>query len=373
MVVYRDQLREVDKDRARGLIADAEAERLRTEIARRVLEADRALQAADAAAPAPRRGAGVLAALVLAAVVLGGSGVLYLRMGAPGYPDLPLAARLAAAEQYRVGRPRQAEAEAQMPAGATQAAPAAPDYVRLVEQVRAAVAERPDDLEGHRLLARHEAILGNFGAAHAAQARVVALLGPEATADDHARLAELMIFAAGGYVSPEAEAALAEALSRDPGHRPARYYTGLMFAQIDRADMAFRLWRPLMDSATPADLWAPVLRAQIGEVAAQAGLSYEPPATTTPGPTAEQVEAAADMTPEDRAAMVRGMVDRLAERLASDGGSAEEWARLIRGYGVLGETERARAIWAEAASVFAPRADDLETVRAAARAAGVAD
>ena len=92
--VYRDQLREVDRDLARGVIAAADAERLRTEVARRVLEADRALGAGAGAdgAPAPRLASFVMAALV-AAVMLGGVWTYY-RMGAPGYPDLPIAARL---------------------------------------------------------------------------------------------------------------------------------------------------------------------------------------------------------------------------------------------------------------------------------------
>ena len=43
--VYRDQLREIDKDLAKGVLSEDEAERTRTEVARRVLEADRALHA----------------------------------------------------------------------------------------------------------------------------------------------------------------------------------------------------------------------------------------------------------------------------------------------------------------------------------------
>jgi cytochrome c-type biogenesis protein CcmH len=79
------------------------------------------------------------------------------------------------------------------------------------------------------------------------------------------------------------------------------------------------------------------------------------------------------MTPEERQDMVRGMVAQLSERLATQGGSAGEWARLIAAYGVLGETDRAQAIWAEAQQRFAGRAADLEVVRAAAAQAGVAE
>ncbi|MBD3764142.1 MAG: c-type cytochrome biogenesis protein CcmI, partial [Rhodobacterales bacterium] len=81
----------------------------------------------------------------------------------------------------------------------------------------------------------------------------------------------------------------------------------------------------------------------------------------------------ADMTEEERQAMIRSMVDGLAERLATEGGGAQDWARLIGALGVLGDTDRARTIWAEAQGVFADRPEDLAAVRAAARQAGVAE
>jgi cytochrome c-type biogenesis protein CcmH len=76
-----------------------------------------------------------------------------------------------------------------------------------------------------------------------------------------------------------------------------------------------------------------------------------------PGPTAEQMEAAAEMSPEERMEMIRGMVGGLSDRLATEGGPVEDWARLIGALGVLGEAEQARAIADEAEEVFA--GDDL--------------
>lgn len=370
--VYRDQLREIDRDLARGLIAPADAERTRTEISRRMLDADRALQAATKGGTGAG-GPGVwVLALALLLALAAGSVLVYRDLGAPGYPDLPLAERIAAAETARATRPRQAEAEADMRPDLP-AAPAAADprYLDLVAQLRAKVAEHPTDLQGQELLARNEAALGNYAAAHAAQAQVIGLKGDLATAADFAQLAELMVAAAGGYVSPEAETALTEALRRDPKNGMARYYSGLMFAQVGRPDHAFRLWRALLEDSGPDDPWEAPLRAQILDLAMRAGVQYELPAPR--GPSSADMEAAAGMDPEARAQMIRGMVDSLNSRLATDGGTAEDWARLIRAYGVLGETEAARAIWAEAAGVFAGREADMAQIRAAAEAAGVAE
>jgi len=365
MAVYRAQLAEVDRDLARGVIAADEAQRLRTEVSRRILEADRMGQASTGAALGPARG---LLALVILAVLAGG-GVVYWRIGAPGYQDLPLAERLALSETLRQTRPDQAAGEADAPL--PPAAPVDPEFLALMDKLRAAVTARPDEPQGLRLLSQNEARLGNFRAAYQAQERLIAVLGDAATGDDHAALAELMIFAAGGYVSPQAEAALTRALQRDPANGTARYYAGLMFLQIGRPDQTFKLWRPLLENS-PADApWVAPIRDRIADVAEAAGERYTP-ATALPGPDAAAIGAAAGMEAGDRQAMIEGMVQQLNDRLAAEGGSAEEWARLITALGVLGEKDRAKAIWAEAQGNFAGREADLATLRAAAEQAGVA-
>ena len=374
--VYRDQLREVDRDLARGVIAPADAGRLRTEVARRVLEADRALGDGPPKGghAAPPRITLAMAGLV-AAVMLGGVWT-YARIGAPGYPDLPIAGRLAASEHVYRTRPPQAEAEAAAAARAPAPGPVDPAFSALMDQLRRALKDRPGDLEGHRLLARNESGLGNYVAAAAAQRQVIAILGDSVSADDHAMLAEMMILGAGGYVSPEAEAGIMRALALDPQNGTATYYAGLMFAQVGRPDRTFALWAPLLERSQPDGPWVAPLRAQLMQVASEAGEdNYALPEAVemAPGPDADAVAAAAGMTPEERQEMVRGMVEQLSDRLATQGGSAEEWARLIKAYGVLGETDRARAIWAEAQQLFGGNAADLEVVRAAATQAGVAE
>lgn len=364
--VYRDQLREVERDLARGLIGDEDAARLRTEVSRRVLDADRAARSAP---PAPKtsRATPLLAALVIA--VIGGAGVLYWRIGAPGYPDMPLQARFAGSEAFHKDRPTQAQAEAEVP---PQPAPKLePDYAALLEKLRTTVKDRPDDQRGLELLARNEAQTGNFAAAYAAQGKLVTLRGADASAEDYAGLAELMILAANGYVSPEAEAALIEALKRDPQNGTAIYYSGQMFAQIGRADRTFDLWRPLLERSGPTDPWVEPIRAQIEAIASQAGVGYTLP-DAAPGPTGADVEAAAAMTPEERTEMIKGMVAQLSDRLAREGGPAAEWARLITAYGVLGDTAQATTIWTEAQTRFAERPEDLTLLRDAAVKAGVA-
>lgn len=370
--VYRDQLREVERDLARGVLSEADADQARTEISRKVLDADRALQSGQDAGRAPR--ATSLVAFAALVGVMGGAFALYDRLGAPGYPDLPLAERKESAEVTRRTRPRQPAAE-ELAAGRLPAPPANPRLEELVDELRDVVAERPEDIEGLRLLARNEANLGNFRAAYAAQSTLITLKGEDAESEDFSQFAELLVLAAGGYVSPEAEQALARALELDPQNGAARYLSGLMLGQIGRPDLAFRYWRDLLENGPADGPWVPAIRAQIGELAQRAGVDYQPPAPQAApalrGPDAAAMEAAGEMTAGERMDMIRGMVSNLSERLASEGGSPREWAQLLNALGVLQETEDARAIWAEAQEVFAADAEALEIVRAAAARAGV--
>ncbi len=365
--LYRAQLAEVDRDMARGVLSPADANLVRTEVSRRLLDADRVARSA----PVPdRQGPGRVAAAGVAVGVVLASVGLYWALGAPGETDQPRARRLAAAEQIRLTRPDQATLEAAMAQRSPTGQEAADDGTdALLDRLRRVVADRPDDLQGQAFLARGEASVGNFAAARRAQERVVALKGAGATAEDHAELADLMVVAAGGAVSPEAEAEMRLALKLDPSNGPARYYTGLLAAQTQRPDIAFQTWRRLLEDG-PADApWNPVIRDNIRQLAQAAGVDYTPP-DTLPGPSADDLAAASDMAPEDQTAMIRGMVERLAGRLADQGGPPADWARLIRAYGVLGETDAARSIWAEAQLAF-PDPADLAPVRQAAGAAGV--
>lgn len=364
--VYRDQLAEIDRDLTRGTLSGEEADRLRTEVSRRLLEADRHSQSATRQAST----GGILIAAALIVALIGSSYWVYLRLGAPGYPDLPLATRLAMSDEMRANRPSQAEMEEA--AAAARPAPAAPeaDFAALMDQLREAVADRPDDARGLELLASNEARLGNLTAARTAMENLLRVKGDTATAEDHAALAELMIMAAGGLVSPEAETTLTRALTLDARNGTARYYYGLMAAQVGRFDRTFALWRPLLDEG-PADApWIAPIRAQIEDVAARAGINFTLPGAST-GPDGAAIAAAEDMSPEDRQAMIEGMVAQLGERLATEGGPVEDWARLISSLSVLGRMDDAAEIYAEALLRFEGSPSQQSFLREAALNAGL--
>lgn len=364
MGVYKDQLAEVERDLARGVLGAPEAEAARTEVARRLLAADKRAQL-EHVAKASGRGPTALA-LVMVGLALGGSVWLYTVVGAPGMPDMPLQARLEAAKVARDARPDQTTAEAATPPLKLEIEP---QHAELVEKLRQAVLKNPTDPTGLRLLVDNEARLGNLTAARAAQQQLMGVLGDQSKPSDYTDLGEIMILAAGGYVSPQAEQALVHALNGNPQDPRARYYSGLSLAQTGRPDVAFRMWDGLLQEGPPDAPWIPLIQSQIGAVARAAGIA--PPDPSVPGPNAQDVENAETMTEAERTKMIGGMVAGLAERLATDGGTAAEWARLIRAYGVLGEIARADAIWQEAKTTFATNPEAMTLLRTAAQDAEV--
>ncbi|PZO67113.1 MAG: c-type cytochrome biogenesis protein CcmI [Paracoccus denitrificans] len=370
--VYRQQLRDVERDVSRGVIPPDEADRVRVEISRRVLEADRALATTQKTADrAP--GAGAVIALTVA-ILLGCLGAYIFYLGHPAMPDQPLSARLASAKANYDARPTQQAAEAAFPETPVDADPS---YAALVQQLRERVAAQPNDQQALRLLVRNEQALGHIRAAKDAQTRLIALNASGTSADDLAELAALTVASAGGIVTAEAERHIDDALKLDAQNGLARYLRGVLLAQTGRPDLTFPIWADLLtrDDAASAP-WASSVRQAMPAIAWLAGqpdytLPEPPAAAALPGPDADAVAAAADQTPEERAEMVQGMVASLESRLATDGGSAEEWARLITAHVVIGNTDHARNILAEARQIFASSPDGLTTINSAATQAGL--
>lgn len=355
--VYKDQLVEVERDLARGVLTETEAEAVRIEVSRRLLDADKRLAAAGGA----REGGRGLAMVLIPLALLLGGGALYIWIGAPGYRDLPMDQRLAAIAEANANRPSQAEAEENAAALLPKPEDVDPEFLDLMEQLRDAVKARPEDVPGLMLLARNEARLGNYTAARAAQEQLVAAKGDLATPNDLSGLIEIMTYATGGYISPEAEVYLHRLLTKEPGHGEARYFLGLFHIQSGRPDLAFPVWRDLLANSRDDAPWVPVLLEELPALAQAAGARYTPPPTF--GPSQDDIAAAEDMSPEDRQAMIQGMVDGLAARLADEGGPPEDWAQLIRALMVLGDEDRARAVYAEAKDIWGESEDAMVILR----------
>lgn len=351
LAVYRDQLRELESDRARGLVSEEQLDAARTEIERRMLRAARARDAADAAdaedapaaAPGPwrRRAAALALGLCVPALAAG----VYVSFGTPGLPDRPFAERPRAAEESAVAA-----------------------FSEPVERLAAQLASDPDDLEGWLLLGRSYLVLQRFGDAADALRQAAALSGgdPEILS----MLGESVVRASGGTVVPEAVDAFERVLETRPEDPAARHHLALGRAQAGQVDEAYEMWLALA-ADTPADApWRGDLEGLIRQAAEVLGIepgtlpSAPAAAEAPPGPDEDDVAAAAEMTPEERMAMIRGMVEGLAGRLEENPDDAEGWLRLARSYDVLGEAEKAADALRRAIGAVP---DDLAALRAFAR------
>jgi cytochrome c-type biogenesis protein CcmH len=160
----------------------------------------------------------------------------------------------------------------------------------------------------------------------------------------------MLVFAADGIVTPRAQEAFTAALARAPKDMAARYYLALAAAQAGNAQAAIDAWQKLAADIADPEL-RDRLRARITETADGAGIT--PPklaaAATPAGPSAEDEARAAQMTPEQRQQMIRGMVDGLAAKLKANPEDLDGWMRLARAYTVLGERGKAADAYEQAA------------------------
>jgi cytochrome c-type biogenesis protein CcmH len=148
--------------------------------------------------------------------------------------------------------------------------------------------------------------------------------------------AEAMARAADGQVTIPARELIAGILATNPAEPRALYLSGLAAYQDEDYAAAVGIWRRLQTLSSPDAPWMTLLAENIADAARSAGID---PDSIDPGPDADAVADAATMTEEERTAMIAGMVEGLAARLADEPGDVAGWQRLIRAYRVLEQPE----------------------------------
>ncbi|HXL48255.1 MAG TPA: c-type cytochrome biogenesis protein CcmI [Xanthobacteraceae bacterium] len=342
LAVYRDQLAELERDREAGLIGDNEAAAAHVEVSRRLIAAaDAQTESADRAPPVIwRRRVVAIVALVL---VPFGAAALYLALGSPSLPDQPLASRLAASRE-------------------------SPSVDTLVARVEEHLSRHPDDGRGWEIIAPVYLRVGRFD--DAVKARRTALRLNGASAERETALGEALVFAANGLVTAEAKAAFERAVALDANVIQARYFLGLAAEQEGDRAQAAATWRALIESAPPDAPWIDLLRGALARVEAIAAPGRQAGGPGV-GPSGEKIAAAPELSPDQRNAMIEGMVERLSERLHRDGADVEGWLRLVRSYMVLGQPDKARAAVADARRALAGDATKLRRLDELLKGLGV--
>lgn len=353
LAVYRDQLRELDAERDRGLFDAGEIESARAEVARRLLKR----ASGDPSAPTPTdpppaddlasraraRRTYLAIAAMLPVIGIG----LYLIEGSPFLPDLPFHERKTAeADQSNVGE--------------------------LIARVEERLREHPEDGKGWDVIAPVYLRLQRFGDAAHAFAEANRLQGESVR-----RLlgfAEATLLAEGGIVSEPVRKAALRVLELEPKRIEVRAWIALAKEQDGDLPGAAAEYRDLLAKA-PADAsWLPTISERLAIVEKKikgepAGEQPAPPEDKAPDLAAPDV---ASMSPAERAAFVSSMVARLAERLKDNGKDLDGWLRLARAYKVLGRDSDAEGAIASARQNFAGDQASLDEIAKSAQSLGLA-
>ncbi|WP_235600773.1 MULTISPECIES: tetratricopeptide repeat protein [unclassified Sphingobium] len=186
----------------------------------------------------------------------------------------------------------------------------------------------------------------------------------------------------------EAADAFDKAISLDPKDPRARYFLAVRKDLAKDHDGAIRDWLALLGDTPPGAPWEADLRRTIEQVGKINGINVaerlaavkptapHPPmgagmsvaAAAIPGPSREQMQAAAQLPKGQQDAMVEGMVASLEARLKANPGNVDGWIMLMRSRMKLGETGKAAAAYAQARSANPAQAG---RIRGEARILGV--
>ncbi|WP_049734401.1 c-type cytochrome biogenesis protein CcmI [Rhizobium ecuadorense] len=345
--VYRDQLRELDRDLNGGLITPEEAEYARAEVGRRLI----AVSAGEPEeAPKPLRHHRFTEAFVLLVLPLLGL-CLYLTTGRPDLPSQPLEARL------------------ENPGN---------DVAVLIAKAERHLAQSPDDGKGWDVLAPIYLRTMRVNDAQVAYRNAIRLLGPSPARLDG--LAETLMAVADGVVTEETRQVLEQSLALEPDNPRARFYVALSMEQAGRSDEARGAFEALAKQS-PADApWLPLVNQHIAmnggapAGAAAPGANQAAPGadTAAPGnPTPQDVAAAENMSAGDRQQMIRGMVESLDAKLSAEPNNFEGWVRLVRSYAVLNDKDHAAAALKRGLAAFPPAGEQGRQLLAMAKELGI--
>lgn len=337
MEVYRDQLAELERDHSRGVITDDDIEAARTEISRRMLAADaRRQKPAERESADGMTGARILAG-ALAITLPAGAVLLYLQIGAPGTPDMPLA--------QRTNLPAPGAAEER--------------NRKMVAELARAAKANPGDADAWLRLANGYSSIEMFDDAVAAYRKAISL-GPVA-AEVNGDFAETLVMAAQGTVTPEARAIFEAELASGSGDPRPQFYMALGDYQAGKPREALDRWAALIASTTADAPWLGIVREHLARAANDLGLDV---AEVTPEPLPARDGGAQQLTPEQRAeleamtpaardAKIREMVEGLDAELREDPMNLEGWERLIRARAAHGQRDAAQDVLNRALEVFA--------------------
>jgi len=394
--VYRDQLKEVEIELRQGLIDDAQAETARIEIKRRALAADRMDNSDRPEFSGDERN---FAAIGVTGIVVLGSVALYAVTGNPDLPSMQGSGAAQRATASLVREPSTLESTAaaiQTPAsegrGPLRPQAGLPPVDEMIQRLATRLLQNPKDVDGWRTLGWSYFSMGQYSEAAEAYAKAIEL-SPD-VADIRSARIEALVKSADGVVTADASSAIEDALKINPRDTRARFFKGVAKEQAGDKAAALTVWIDVLKDVNSDDPWAPDLKNRISVIERDLGVdagavapksavvggllerlrapgAWQTSPAIEKGPTPQDVKAAEAMPADERSAMIRGMVEGLANRLEQSPHDADGWIKLIRSRMVLGDTEQAKQALSRGLEVFTEEPQQRDRIAAAARQLGL--
>ena len=210
--------------------------------------------------------------------------------------------------------------------------------VELIAKAEEQLAQNPEDGRGWAILAPIYLRIGRFDDSATAFSKAIELQGSSLAFE--AGHGEALVGKAGGIVTAEAQAAFERALALNPADVRSRYYMATAHVQDGRLEAAVAAWQALLSETEGTAAWRQSAESALNETRRR--LALQSSANPAKGPDKETVDAASEMSSEDRNEMIASMVARLDERLRQNADDLPGWKQLVRSYLVLGKSDEAQ-------------------------------
>ena len=350
VAVYQDQISEVERDLIAGTIAEPEAKVAKAEIVRRL---DAVVK--DQVVARPIKNSWKMLALAASAglMVLGGVN-LYAYMGNPGLPSAVPAQQAAA-----------------LPVQQAQNGDVAQSSGSSVNQVDVMITKLQDKLKADPKNAEDWRMLGwslfntqKYQESADAYGKAVAI-DPN-NIDYKSALAESIVQAAQGVVTPKAQELINAVLAQAPKDLRARFYDALGHEQSGDQQGAFERWASLLADAPLDAVWRDDVKQRLGDIAKALNKDVSSLLKAAPAAVVAQAPPA---TGDEKNAMVAGMIAKLAQKLDANPNNRDGWAMMIRSLIVSGDKKGADEALIKALNIFkndAATQDGLKQIAAEA-------
>ncbi|MEE2745415.1 MAG: c-type cytochrome biogenesis protein CcmI [Pseudomonadota bacterium] len=350
-LVYQDQLLEINQDLDSGRLSQQEANLAASEIKRRIKRFEGLGSEKDLVVSKTKVGLSTVSSLVV--ILFLSSTLIYSHLGSPQKKDLPFNSRIISKKN---------------PIDKDGLESQSPELSRLADKLATKLKTNPGDINGWMLLGRTYITLGRWDDASKAFAAAYKLSpAGESVAGS---LAEALYMSNQKQFTKETTLLLERSLKINPKDPRSLFYWGLAMQKQNKHKMAIQSWVNLLSVSPPDAPWVQVVRDRMQQSVTASGININQispnleasasssqdrtnnlPELKIPGPSREDIEAANEMSDEERSNFILSMVNRLAEKLKDNPNDIQGWQRLARAYEVLGQAQKAKDAWARVKSL----------------------